>query len=315
MLRNAAGGPTRPRRLLRGGEGPTWLALALCHLVWFAATWFAGDIGLVWAVPAALAAAFHSSLQHEALHGHPTGSAAANEALVFLPLGMLYPYRRFRETHLRHHDDDRLTDPYDDPESWYLAERDARALSRPMLAALEANRTLVGRMLLGPCLGVCGLIRSDLRDIRAGRGRRRLIDAWARHGAGLALVVGWTWGACGISPPLYLVAAALPAAGLISIRTYFEHRAAPTPAERTAIVETGRFWSLLFLNNNLHLVHHEAPTLPWHKLPDAYRARKDDVLARNGGYKADGYAEIFARHALCPREPIAHPFMRREDAP
>ena len=33
----------------------------------------------------------HSSLQHEALHGHPTRSAALNEALVFPPLGLLFP--------------------------------------------------------------------------------------------------------------------------------------------------------------------------------------------------------------------------------
>jgi fatty acid desaturase len=54
-----------------------------------------------------VATALHSSLQHEALHGHPTRSAAVNELLVALPLGVFYPYRRFRQMHLGHHNDER----------------------------------------------------------------------------------------------------------------------------------------------------------------------------------------------------------------
>ena len=79
----------------------------------------------------------HSSLQHEALHGHPTRSAALNEALVFLPLGLLFPYRRFKMLHLRHHNNAALTDPYDDPESFYYAIADWQRL--PALAAEGAR--------------------------------------------------------------------------------------------------------------------------------------------------------------------------------
>ncbi|MBR7508578.1 fatty acid desaturase, partial [Mycobacterium tuberculosis] len=61
------------------------------------------------------------SLQHEALHGHPTRSGWLNELLVSLPLGLFYPYRRYKHLHLKHHADERLTDPYDDPESYYRA--------------------------------------------------------------------------------------------------------------------------------------------------------------------------------------------------
>ena len=64
--------------------------------------------------------ALHSSLQHEALHGHPTRHSLINELLVFLPVGLLIPYRRFRDLHIIHHNDDILTDPYDDPESNYF---------------------------------------------------------------------------------------------------------------------------------------------------------------------------------------------------
>ncbi len=315
MSRDSNRGPSRS--LLRSGEGPTWLALAGCYAVWLAATWHHEALGLLWIPLAAVAAAFHSSLQHEALHGHPTRSAAVNEALVFPALGLLYPYRRFKETHLRHHDDTRLTDPYDDPESWYLAERDAASLSRPMRFVLELNRTLLGRMILGPPLGAFGLLRSDLRAIVRERGPdkpRRLLEAWSRHAAGMAAALVWIVGVCGIDPFLYLLAVAMPAAGLISVRTYYEHRAAETPARRTAIVEAGPFWSLLFLNNNLHAVHHDNPTLPWHRLPDVYRAQRDEVLEKNGGYRADGYGKVFARYAFRAREPIAHPLMRREES-
>ncbi|MEO0682159.1 MAG: fatty acid desaturase [Pseudomonadota bacterium] len=301
------------RAFLRPGETPTWVALAGCYTLWLLA------IGVVhaapapwdwaWAPLAALACAFHASLQHEALHGHPTRSAAMNEALVFPALGLLYPYRRFREMHLRHHDDDRLTDPYDDPESWYLAEAQTRALSAPLRLALQANRTLLGRMFIGPWLGTWALVRQDLPGLA--RGDRRLWNAWGRHAVGLALVMAaLVW--AGVNPLAYIVLAALPGAALIYVRTYIEHRAAEDPGHRSAVVEAHWFWSLLFLNNNLHAVHHAEPALPWHRLPARYAARKAAVLDRNGGYAPAGYAEVFRRWLLRPREPLAHPFLRRE---
>ncbi len=65
--------------------------------------------------------AMQSSLMHEAAHGHPTRKAWINELLVGLPIGLVYPFRRFKALHLRHHADERLTDPFDDPESYYRA--------------------------------------------------------------------------------------------------------------------------------------------------------------------------------------------------
>ena len=51
--------------------------------------------------------ALQSSIMHEVLHGHPTRSALANEVLVFLPIGLVWPFRRFKSIHLRHHADER----------------------------------------------------------------------------------------------------------------------------------------------------------------------------------------------------------------
>src|SRR5699024_160137 len=98
---------------------------------------------------------------------------------VFLPIGLFIPYRRFRDLHLRHHNDERLTDPYDDPESFYLTEGDWTRASGPMRWLLRFNATFAGRMLIGPALGMWGFWRDDLRLILAGNTRVR--GAWIRH--------------------------------------------------------------------------------------------------------------------------------------
>ena len=96
-------------------EWPTLGLLAACYLVWLLATTWAAALWLPLGMALlALAVTLHSSLQHEVLHGHPFRSRRGNEATVFLPIGLFYPYRRFRDLHLAHHDDERLTDPYDD---------------------------------------------------------------------------------------------------------------------------------------------------------------------------------------------------------
>ena len=81
-----------------------------------------------------------------------------------------------------------------------------------------------------------------------------------------------------------------------------------TPYERSAVVEAGRFFSLLFLNNNLHYVHHKRPDLPWHALPRYWREHRRELLAENGGllYRG-GYLEILRRFWLRPVDEPVHP--------
>ena len=98
-------------------EWPTVTLFFLTYAVWiWALFWLAG--GALWlAVPvAAVAIAFQGSLQHEAIHDHPTRWASVNTGLAWPPLSLVVPYLRFRDTHLDHHRDAHLTDPYDDPE-------------------------------------------------------------------------------------------------------------------------------------------------------------------------------------------------------
>ena len=293
----------------KGAEWPTWAMLAACYAGWAITCLWHGALG-AWFVPlAAYLVALHSSLQHEALHGHPTRSAAVNEALVYPALGLFVPYRVFRRTHLKHHRDSRLTDPYDDPESAYLARRDWEALAPPERWALQANRTLLGRLLLGPAISIRAGLRRDLRLLsRRDGGTRR---AWMHHAAGVGLATGFAVGIAGV-PPLLYGAAAYAGYSLLMLRTFAEHRASEAVGERTAIVEAEAPLALVFLNNNLHAVHHAHPRAPWYALPALYRRDREAVLAGNGGYRFRGYRALFARYALAARESVVHPFLHRE---
>ncbi len=143
--------------------------------------------------------AWHGSLQHEVVHGHPTRWRWLNRALVFPSLWLRLPLEVYAETHLRHHHDQLITDPLADPESYYLSKRDWARAGPVRRAVLRFHNTSVGRLLIGPLV------------------------------------------------------------------------------------------SLLYLNNNLHYMHHEAPGAAWYRLPGRWRVRRSEVLAANGGYRYSGY--------------------------
>ncbi len=73
--------------------------------------------------------------------------------------------------------------------------------------------------------------------------------------------------------------------------------------------------ALLFLHNNLHAVHHAHPKAPWYHLPRLYAENRDHYRRRTEYYVYRSYAEVFARHFLRGKEPVAHPFFRSPDAP
>ena len=187
-------------------EWPTWLVLFATYALWAGSLILWDTLGILVVVPAAIAVALHSSLQHEILHGHPTRNALVNELLVALPFGLAIPYRRFRDLHLKHHNDDRLTDPYDDPESFYLAPDDWGRFSLVRQALFGINSTFLGRLAIGPALALFGFWRSDLRLIR--EGDAKVQGAWLRFAAGMAGVAA-ILGAAGVpiwstccSPPI-----------------------------------------------------------------------------------------------------------------
>lgn len=296
--------PERPQ------EWPTWGLLAVCYGGWLSLTYAYEALPIWFFAPfAAYLVALHSSLQHEVLHGHPTRNASVNEALVYFPVGFLVPYRRFKTSHLRHHCDERLTDPYDDPESWYVCPNQWDQISQVMKGVLTINATLAGRLIIGPGLAFVGLVREDTRAIASGD--RAIARAWMHHAIGLTIVVTWLIAVCEIPIWVYIITAAYPGMSLLLIRSYAEHRAAENPDFRTVIIETSPVFSLLFLNNNLHFVHHKHPRVAWYKLPSLYRNNRDQYFERNGGYEFQGYGDMFRKHLLRPVDRIIHPLRTR----
>lgn len=287
-------------------EWPTVAMIALCYGLFLLAglvLWPAAPIAALGLM--ALTAGLHSSLQHEVLHGHPTNKAWLNEIIIALvPLAPAYPFRRFKTLHLRHHNDERLTDPYDDPESYYRDGREWQAVPAPLRVLLEINNTLAGRMIIGPALMVFAFVASELRQIA--KGDRAILTAWLLHGAGMTVTALIVTRLFAMPFWLYLLVPGYLGMSIIAIRTFCEHQAAGAPDHRTIIVERSPL-SWLFLNNNLHLVHHKLPAMAWYKLPAAMRARREEWIAMNNGYVFASYAEIFRRFALRRKEPVVHP--------
>lgn len=290
-------------------EWRTIAVLIACYVGWIAVTALYEQLGwLGLLLLGAPLVTLHSSLQHEALHGHPTRSAALNEALVYPPLGLLFPYRRFKALHLKHHNDAALTDPYDDPETFYLAISDWQRLPGWLQKVLDFNNTFLGRFTVGPLVMLVGFVGSELRLIQTGD--RKVLVAWMHHLAGISAVLAWTYYVCGISPWLYAAVAYL-GLSILTVRTFAEHQAHEIPEGRSVIVEASPVFGLLFLNNNLHYVHHENPRVPWYELPALYRARKAEFVTANGSYSFSGYSEMFRRYLLHRKTPVPHPYLRR----
>jgi fatty acid desaturase len=239
------------------------------------------------------------------VHAHPTRSPLVNELLVFPSLWLWMPYRIYRETHLAHHHNEILTDPLLDPESYYVTPEAWRAAGPVRRALLTAHNTALGRLLLGPAVSVWRLLVSEAKKARTGTSRQAA--AWVLHAVGCGLVLAWVVGVCDIAIGEYLLLYAYPGLSLTLLRSFLEHQARKEVGERSVLIEAGPVMSLLYLNNNLHALHHAAPGVAWYRLPALYRDRRDSLLAANGGYRFRGYGEVLARYLFRTKEPVAHP--------
>jgi fatty acid desaturase len=298
-----AGVPVRP--LPEHIEWPTvWIAAAI-YAGFGLLTWFYEALPWWLVLPlGGYVVAWHGSLQHEAVHGHPTPWAAVNEAFVLPSLWLWLPFRVYRESHLAHHEAD-LTDPLGDPESYYVTPDAWSRLGPARRALLWAHNSLAGRLVLGPPLSASRVIVNKAR--RLARGDLSHGVAWILHLAGCALVLVWVLWVCRVPLVEYLVFFVYPGISLTLLRSFLEHQASPEAPERTVIVESGPVLSLMFLNNNLHVVHHDEPGTAWFRLPARYRKRRRELLAGNGGYLFRGYSKIAARYLLRPKERPVHP--------
>ncbi len=292
-----------------------WSTLSLivgCMISWAAAGVF-WQTAFWWLVPPVMAvlAAFHGSLQHETVHGHPTHWRWVNEVLVSLPLGFIFPYRRYRDLHLRHHNDANLTDPFEDPESYFWPLSHYRRMRPFMRKLFEINNTFAGRLMVGPALTIIGFGRTEI--VRLWHGEKGVRLAWTLHLAGVLALLVLVIQLFAMPVWVYFVFVVYPAASLTSMRSYAEHQAAENIGGRSAIVESNPALSLLYLNNNLHIVHHAHPQVPWYDIPKLYRDRKDNYLAANDHLLFHGYSDIARRFAFTVKQPVDHPFMYRDE--
>jgi len=291
--------------LWRRWELPTLAVAAAIYLGWGALTWWYHALPWWLVLPlGGYLLAWHGSLQHEAVHGRPFGRLAA-QILVFPSLWLWLPFTHYRWTHLTHHRDEDLTWPGVDPESNYMLPERWVRLHPAQRAFFAALRTLAGRMVLGPPYAVAMVWWNDARAIL--RGDRAMLRHWLGHIPGAAVVVAWVAGVCDIPLGAYFLLFVYPGIALTLLRSYGEHVPDRRVAHRTAITEAEAPLALLFLNNNLHVVHHADPRIAWYDLPAAYRAGREAYRRSNGGLVYRGYREIARRFLFARRDGPVHP--------
>ena len=287
-------------------EWPTVILIILTYGALATLMWFYYALPFWVIIPlAGYLIALHGSLQHEALHGHPTRNAALNELMVAINFSLWFPYRRYRKLHLIHHNDENLTDPTLDPESYYLLPDEWAKLPAPLKHLYTINNTLAGRMILGPIIGTIRFWSSEFLAIA--KGDTGIAKAWAWHIPACAVTLSYAIFVCGIPLWAYLVMFAWPGIAFSLVRSFCEHQAVADLGERTIVVESSPLLSLMFLNNNLHLPHHLKPRMAWYELPAYYQAEREQLLQRNHGYLMHGYREIFRKYFLKPKELVAYP--------
>lgn len=275
----------------------TWLLGGIVYGSWLLATinfhqmpillaFFVGGFIVAW----------HGSFQHETIHGHPTKSVLINSLLGCFPLGLLNPYFLYRSSHIEHHETNELTNPINDPESFYVTESMWNSSNKFKKQLLKFHNTLSGRLLIGPFLNAYYLVKSEIVLI-ANRNFKNL-KAWLMHLPLVGLLLYWVIGVCHIEIWQYLLCFVYSGLSLTLLRSFNEHRLGANNQERSAIVEAALPFQLLYLNNNYHYVHHNKPGLPWYKVKGYYELHKNDILEANGNFRFKGYSEIFKKFLL-----------------
>lgn len=287
-------------------EAPTLLLILATYGGWLAITFAYGRWPLVIVAPiAAVLVTLHSSLQHEIVHGHPTRHPRINRLLAIVPLSLWLPYERYRQLHLVHHVDQRLTDPLDDPESYYWTPEDWARLSSVTRGLLRIQQTLAGRVIIGSFWRIGLFLGAELH--RLVRNEDDLRSVWLEHALWCVPVVLWVTLVCRMPFWIYVVAIVIPGNGLLLIRSFAEHRARPEVRRRIAIVERSWILGPLYLFNNLHALHHEAPSIPWYRYNAHYRRQRERLIAENGGLVYTTYFAVARRFLLRPHDVLRHP--------
>ena len=295
----------RARSWLWRSELPTWLLIGVIYSGWFSVMLNAQTLGRL---PATLLlivfTGWYMSLQHELIHGHPTRWPRVNQLFGTLPLAVWYPYGLYRDSHLAHHRNHTLTEPDEDPETYYLSAARWAKLPRWQQQLIQLRNTFPGRLLLGPLLDMAATFGGMWQALR--RGDRPAIAMWLLHGTLLALLFFWM-ARQGFSPLWYLLAVSYPALALTKVRSFYEHRAADDPLARSVNNEAAWPWRMLFLNLNYHSVHHDLPGVPWYGLRHLYLRDREHYYQRNHGFRVAGYRVWLRQFWVRPVGVNVHP--------
>jgi fatty acid desaturase len=290
-------------------EWPTLLLAAIIYGGWMAATWWHDRLPpWILLIIGGWLVAWHGSLQHETIHGHPSGIRLVDGLIGGVPLALWLPYRVYRRTHLDHHAARVVTDPIEDPESRYLGTN--AGIRRQLLWFSESVQApLAGRLVLGPPLSVARFWLAEVG--RAVKAPMAVLSDWFPHLLGVAAVLAWLH-FTDVGTGFYLLAFVYPGIALSLLRSFAEHRAGTTRHRRVAVVEKAGPLALLFLHNNLHAAHHLAPSLAWYRLPGFYKRHRPRIVAANGGLVYKGYWDIVRRYMFHPHDGLLHPDHRSE---
>ena len=272
-----------------------WRTLLLVMTIWGAWSYsvFIIPVDMIWisVVVLPFTLTLYQSCQHEAIHHHPFTQSYYNDMIVMMPLTLLVPYYYFKESHLKHHQSD-ITDPDDDPESFYVTQEVWNDLSIWQQKILIFNNCILGRLILGRLIYIYrlpSLIKASNHKI-----------VWLSHVIIVAVLLILIHVYSHINIWLYCLCAFI-AESIIAIRSFLEHQCHD---DRTVIIDDNGLLAFLFLNNNYHDIHHKNPAVAWYKLP---RIFDNDRNIYERGYFYKNYKEIFKKHFLLVKEPIIHP--------
>jgi len=287
-------------------DGPTLLVAAAIYASWLSL--LASHEYVPWWITAPLAGyvvQWHFSLQHEAIHSMRGLPKWLRRALVWPPIGIWFPFELYRQSHSQHHRNSYLTYPDEDTESYYHEEENWEDYGDLWRWLLIVNQTFLGRLFIGPFLRTPCFFTKEVGKMIAGDTTN--VGIWVRHFIGVALMLLLVTKVFNISVLQYLAVFVYPGLVFGMMRSFTEHRWGEQPSERTAVVESNWVFGLLFLWNNLHVVHHVFPTLQWWKVPRVWRQHRELIQAHNGGFVFRGYGEIARRWLMTPNFIPIHP--------
>ena len=245
----------------------------------------------------AVLGAWHLSMQHELLHGHPFRNQFINDAIGIIPVTLWMPYFAFKKDHHEHHKSD-LTNPELDNESFYVTQEQWDNAGTIRRAAWTANRTILFRMFVWTIVSTISYVTLVLK--RAARNEQGDRLAVVLHVIGVVAVV---YLVSLSSMPLWQFALGTVYGGRIlnAIRPFPEHKYQNGVETKTAMIMAGPFMSLLMLNNNLHIAHHDDPKIPWYRVNELSKRVNAVERAREAGVLYEGgYAEVFRKFSFTP---------------